>query len=55
MLPVLTISAINWAHTQFEYEFILKTDDDSLVNVDEVSKNQVACDEQCVLVEAQQL
>jgi hypothetical protein len=35
-LPVQTLTALDWVHSQFSFDFILKTDDDSLVNVDEV-------------------
>ena len=36
-LPVQTLTALDWAYSQFTFDFLLKTDDDSLVNVDEVS------------------
>ena len=39
-LPVQTLTALDWAHSQFTFDFLLKTDDDSLVNIDEVSKNR---------------
>lgn len=35
-LPVQTLTALNWAYSQYQFDFILKTDDDSLVNIDEV-------------------
>ena len=35
-LPIQTLTALDWVHSQFTFDFILKTDDDSLVNVDEV-------------------
>ena len=36
-LPVQTLTALDWANSQFTFDFLLKTDDDTLVNVDEVS------------------
>ena len=35
-LPTQTLTALDWVHSQFTYDFLLKTDDDSLLNVDEV-------------------
>ena len=37
-LPIQTLTALDWVHSQFTYDYILKTDDDSLINVDEVRK-----------------
>ena len=37
-LATQTLSALDWLESKFEFEFVLKTDDDSLVNVDFVYK-----------------
>eukprot|EP00116_Pleurobrachia_bachei_P009174 sb/3469436/ len=35
-LAAQTLTALDWAHSQFSFDFVLKTDDDSLVNVDQI-------------------
>lgn len=38
-LVLLTVSAIDWAHYHFSYDYLLKTDDDSLLNLDNILRS----------------
>ena len=44
-LGVSTLTGLDWAYSQFTFDFVLKTDDDSLVNVGEVVRQLGELDE----------